>query len=246
MSHTLARHGCENQNLVFARAFGLSLLVLFAAGCSSNSTPAPSALTASTFVMTWATTTFPSTSVGTSASTPVVITLSNYGTAPVPVASVSDDNRTEFPWTTTCSVGGSLAANSTCAVTAQFTPNALGAQTTTLTINANGANQTFALSGAGIAAVNPHVTISPASGSVSTIFTLSVTGMTPGGSLTLNTAYTPAPGNPSVPFAPTTWTADANGNVTISLTSNAPGTYDNWLVDVASGLSTNHVTHTVQ
>ena len=78
------------------------------------------------------------------------------------------------------------------------------------------------------------------------MFTLGATGLTPSGQATLQTAYTPSPGNPDIPFAPTTWAADAGGNLTISSTSDAPGTYENWLVDVASGMASNHVTHQVQ
>jgi len=34
--------------------------------------------------------------------------------------------------------------------------------------------------------------------------------------------------------------------VIIATTPDAPGTYDNWIVDESSGRSTSHVTHTVQ
>jgi hypothetical protein len=78
------------------------------------------------------------------------------------------------------------------------------------------------------------------------VFTLTGSGLTAGGQVRLQTTYTPAQGNPDIPFAPTTWTADAGGNLTISSTSDAPGSYENWLVDVASGTSSNHVTHQVQ
>ena len=143
------------------------------AGCSSNVTTTPTPITPSTFVMTWPTLAFPAVGLG--------------STAPVPVASVSDSNAGEFPFTTTCSVGGSLGPGSTCTVTAQFTPTALGARTATLTIGANSATQTFDLTGAGVAPVKPQLMIDLATGPPSTIFTLTVTGATTGGSLTLHT-----------------------------------------------------------
>jgi len=196
--------------------------------------------------MTWNSVAFPSTGLGTASATPFVVSVWNMGTTAVPMASVTSSNTDEFPWTTTCQLGGTLAPNSNCSVTTQFKPNALGAQTATLTINANSTSQTITLTGTGAANVNPRVSISPASGSTSTVFTLSLTGATPSSQLTLSTIYTPSAGNPNISFAPTTWTSDASGNLTVSATSNSPGTYENWFVDVASGLSTTHVFHTAQ
>src|SRR5471032_1050430 len=161
--------------------------------------------------MTWNNPAFPSTGLGTTSTTSLVVTLWNNGAAAVPVTSVTDSNTDEFPWTTTCQLAGSLAPNANCTVTTQFKPNAIGAQTATLTINANSTSQALALSGTGAAIVNPQVAISPASGSKSTVFTLVVTAATPSGQLTLQTIYTPAAGNPDIAFAPTAWTADASG-----------------------------------
>jgi hypothetical protein len=61
----------------------------------------------------------------------------------------------------------------------------------------------------------------------------------------LHTTYTPAPGNPPNVVPTTTWLADAVGNVTASVTTVAPGVYEHWLLDVTSGVSSNHVSHTV-
>jgi hypothetical protein len=223
----------------------LVALALASAACSGSTTAATT--TPSTFVMTWSSLAFPSTGLGATATPPFVVTLWNTGTVAVPVTSVTDTNTSEFPWTTTCQMGGSLAANASCTVTAQFVPNALGAQAATLTINANATVQSaLALTGTGVAAVSPQLSISPASGSTSTVFTLALSGATPSGQLTLNTVYTPSAGNPAISFAPTTWTADASGNLSVSATSNSPGSYENWFVDIASGLSTKHVFHTAQ
>ena len=225
----------------------LLALSIVSAGCAASSTtPSPTTVTPATFVMTWNNPAFPSTGLGTMSTTPLVVTLWNNGAAAVPVTSVTDSNNDEFPWTTTCKLAGSLAPGSTCTVTTQFKPNAMGAQTATLTINANSTSQDLALSGTGAAVVNPQVAISPASGSASTVFTLSVTAATPGGQLALNTIYTPAAGNPDISFAATAWTADASGKLTVSATSDSPGIYENWFIDVASGLATNHIFHAVQ
>ncbi len=197
--------------------------------------------------MTWPTLAFPSTGLGQKAATPVVITLVNNGAAAVPVASVTDSDTTEFPWTTTCSVGASLAAGSACAVTAQFTPGALGARTATVTIDANGSTQTFTLTGTGVAPVNPQASIAPADGTASsTVFTFSVAGLTAGGQATLYTNYKPATGAPPQTFPAMTWTADGNGNLSVLSMPDAPGAYENWVVDSSSGVASNHVTHTVE
>ncbi len=232
---------------VFTKRFGslLFALSIVSAGCSGTTTT-PSATTPATFFMTWNSVAFPATGLGTTSTTPFVVSIWNMGTVAVPLSGVTNSNTDEFPWTTTCQLGGSLAPNSNCSVTTQFKPNVLGAQTATLTINANSTSQAIALTGTGAANVNPRVSISPASGSTSTVFTLSLTAATPSGQLTLNTIYTPSAGNPNIAFGPTTWTADASGNLIVSATSNSPGTYENWFVDLTSGLSTTHVVHTVQ
>jgi hypothetical protein len=69
--------------------------------------------------------------------------------------------------------------------------------------------------------------------------------MTPSGTVELHTNYTPAPGNPPNVVPTTTWLADASGNVTATATDDLSGTYEHWLVDLTSGVSTNHVIQTV-
>ncbi len=224
----------------------LIALLLLCPACSSGTTTPPPVTAPSPFVMTWPTLAFASTGVGQNALTPVVITLWNTGASPVPVTSVTNSNSDEFPWTTTCQVGGTLAANSTCAVTAQFKPTALGARTATLTIAANSTSTGLALTGTGVPSVDPKASVTPPTGDATTVFMLSVSAVTPGGQVALHTTYTPAPGNPDNAFATTTWTADASGNLNISASSDRPGVYDNWFVDLTSGLSSNHIIHTVQ
>lgn len=193
--------------------------------------------------MTWPNLTFPTTGVGATSSA-LAITLWNNGTAAVPVTSVVDSNGTEFPFTTTCQLGGSLAPSSTCSVTTQFKPSALGARSATLTIAANGISQDLALTGTG-ANINPQLAIAPAGDVAPNVTALSAVGLTPSGAVELHTIYTPAAGSPPNSFATTTWTADASGNLTATFTSDAPGVYEHWLVDLTSGVATNHVLHSV-
>jgi hypothetical protein len=137
-----------------------------------------------------------------------------------------------------------LTPSSTCNVTAQFKPSTLGARSANLTINANGATQTFGLTGTG-AVVNPHAVLVPAGDVAPNVFTLSGTSATPGGIVELHTTYTTAASMASIAMPVTTWTVDASGNVTATFMTDAGGTYEHWLVDVTSGLSTNHVVHIV-
>lgn len=161
----------------------------------------------------------------------------------MPVASVATSNTDEFPVATTCLVGGTLSPSSTCNVTARFKPSALGARTATLTINANGSAQALSLTGTG-ASINPQLAVVPAGDIAPNVFTLSGTGATPGGAAELHTTYTPA-GGATIALATTAWTVDASGNVTATFTANAPGTYEQWFVDLTSGISTNHVVYLV-
>lgn len=219
-------------------------IAMLVVGCSNSTTPIPSPVTTSPFVMTWLGLAFPTTGVGTTSPTPVVVTLSNNGTTAVSVTSITNSNTAEFPFTTTCQVAGSLAPASTCAVTTQFKPSAIGPRSATLAINANGTTQTFALTGTG-ANLNPQISLVAAGDVAPNVFTLPGTGFTPGGTAELHTIYTPAPGNPPAAIPTTTWVADTLGNVAASVTTVAPGTYEHWLVDVTSGVSSNHVVHIV-
>jgi hypothetical protein len=228
---------------VFARAF-IVVVAAFAVSCSSSTPTTPSAVTPSTFVMTWPGLAFPITGVGLTSPSSVVITLWNTGTTAVAVTSVADSNGDEFPFTTTCQVGGSLPASSTCNVSTKFKPSALGVRTATLTINANGASQALALTGTG-ASISPQISIAPAGDVAPNVFTLSGTGMTPSGTVELHTTFNPAGGGSLTVVPTTTLTADTSGNVSAAITTDVPGTYEHWFVDLTSGLSTNHVVHIV-
>jgi hypothetical protein len=244
-----ARRFCDAMYSTVRLAHILVLAALIgSAACSTNTSPSSttSKTTPSTFTITWNSTTFPATAVGAIASATVVATLWNTGAAAVTLGSVTNSNAAEFPWSTTCQLGGTLAAATSCTVTTQFKPSALGVQTASLVINASTQTETLSLTGTGVQAVNPQLTITPSAGSASTAFALTLAGATPNGQVMLNTTYTPAPGSMDILFAPTAWTADASGNLTVTISHDSPGTFENWFVDVTTGLSSNHVTSTVQ
>jgi hypothetical protein len=175
-----------------------------------------------------------------------VATLWNTGTTGVAVGSVTDSNVGEFPWSTTCPIGSALPAGTTCTITTQFKPSALGAQGATLVINANAQAETLSLTGTGVAAVNLQLSIAPSTGSATTQFALTLTGATPGGQLSLHTTYSPAPGNADITFSTTIWTADPSGQLTVTSSHDSPGSFENWFVDTATGLSSNHVVSVVE
>ena len=222
------------------------LLTSLLAACSTVSTPSSSTITPATFVMTWPATAFAQTAVGSTAASPIAVTLSNYGTSGVPVTSFSSSNPSEFPATTTCAVGGSLAPKSTCQITTNFKPSTTGARTSTLTIAANGSSSTIDLTGTGVTAVTPHVAIDIAAGPPGTIFTLAVTAATPSSTVTLNTIYRATPASPGVVTTTAGWATDGSGNATIASNSDDRGTYESWVVDATTGVASNHVTHAVQ
>jgi hypothetical protein len=229
--------------------FALALPLI---GCATETSPTstttstPTTVTPSTFTITWNSVAFPATAVGTTSSATVLATLWNTGTASESVGSVTDSNVSEFPWSTTCPLGGALAAGTTCTITAQFKPAVLGAQSATLEINANAKDQMLSLTGTGVPAVNPQLSIAPSAGSPTTQFALTLAGATPGGQLSLHTTYTPAPGNAGVAFSTTLWTADPSGQLTVTSSHDSPGTFENWFVDIPTGLSSNHVMSIVQ
>jgi len=87
---------------------------------------------------------FSSKSVGT-ASSPLSVTLSNYGTATLNIESIAA--AADFGETNSC--GASLASGASCPINVTFTPGATGSVTGTLSVtdNAFGSPQTVSLSG---------------------------------------------------------------------------------------------------
>ena len=110
-----------------------------------------------------ATLTFATTTVGTTTAAQTA-TLMNTGNGALSITgiSITGTNPTDFAQTNTC--GSSLAAGASCTVSVTFTPASAANFTASLSIadNASGSPQTLALSGTGVAAAAPGVSLSPA------------------------------------------------------------------------------------
>jgi sugar lactone lactonase YvrE len=168
--------------------------------------------------------TFPSTTVGTSA-TSLPITLSNPGTAALAISNITitGTNATSFGQTNSCSA--SLAAGASCTITVSFTPTAAGALAASISVvdNATGSPQSVAITGSGAAVVTGSTTftvasntptatvqpggvaqynlvIAPFGGTYNNLVTLSATGLPAGAQASfLPAAVTPgSAGAPSV------------------------------------------------
>ncbi len=91
------------------------------------------------------------------ASTPIVLTLTNSGTAPLNMSSITftGAGAGEFSQTNTC--GTQVLAGSNCTINVVFTPSALNGQGATLVItdNATPSSQTVALNGYGVQPTAP-------------------------------------------------------------------------------------------
>jgi uncharacterized repeat protein (TIGR01451 family) len=108
--------------------------------------------------------TFANTTVGTTA-TAQNIKLENVGTAALAISSIAitGANPTDFSQTNNC--GSSLAIDDSCMIAVTFTPASAASFAATLTVTDNAAptTQTAALSGTGIAADAPVVSLTPSS-----------------------------------------------------------------------------------
>jgi hypothetical protein len=95
------------------------------------------------------------------ASAPQTVKLTNSGTGPLSIASISvtGANPRDFTQTNTC--GATVAVNASCTITVHFTPTALGKRTASVSIsdNASGSPQSVSLTGAGA----PAISVSPTS-----------------------------------------------------------------------------------
>ncbi len=108
------------------------------------------------------------------------IKLSNPGTTPLAISSISVTG--DFTETNTCE--SNLAADSSCAISVVFSPTGGGIRSGTLILadNAGGQHQTVLLSGMGTAPlVTPTVTVSPSASSITTVQALSVSAAVKGG-----------------------------------------------------------------
>jgi hypothetical protein len=126
-------------------------------------------------------------------STAQSVTLSNTGSAPLTIDSISivGANPSEFAITTASNACGStLPANSTCTIYIAFTPSSVASFTATLSVadNAGGSPHTVALAGAGTAPpstapLTGAPTFSPAAGTYTSIQSVTVSATTPGASI---------------------------------------------------------------
>jgi hypothetical protein len=91
------------------------------------------------------------------ASAAQTVTLSNTGSAPVSLYSVSNQGANTADFQSTSNCGLTIAVGVSCQLSVTFAPSAAGSRTTTLTIsdNASGSPQTVSLTGAGILPPTP-------------------------------------------------------------------------------------------
>lgn len=105
---------------------------------------------------------FPSTTVGSTASAESV-TLSNPGNAPLNISGINlaGNNPADFAYTATC--GSTLAAGSNCSISVTFTPAAAANYSATLFVadNATGSPQSVSVRGTGMAVLAPAVSLTP-------------------------------------------------------------------------------------
>ena len=96
------------------------------------------------------------------ASAPMSVTVTNTGTAALPITSIALSTSGSQPYSQTNTCGTSIAAGAHCTISVVFNPASVGAATATLSVSAgNGAGmQPVALSGTGIV---PTYTVSPSS-----------------------------------------------------------------------------------
>ena len=109
---------------------------------------------------------FPDIATGTS-SAPISITVTNSGGAPLHISSVTltGTNPTDFGIASNTCTAAAIAVNATCTVGVTFTPSGTGQRQANLqfTDDASSSPQILALTGNGLAAATPGVTVVPAS-----------------------------------------------------------------------------------
>lgn len=194
----------------------------------SSSAPASITVGAPSVTLTPISLTFPGTTVGNSSATQSV-TISNQGTAPLIITSISLTGGSPGDFTETNTCGASLAVKATCTVVVTFKPAAAGTRTASLSVadNATGSPQTVALTGTAAAGPPaPRVTLSssavtfPATlvGSASPAQTVTITNS--GNAVLSGIAVTKAGANPGDYTEATTCapTLAAAANCTVTVT----------------------------
>jgi Abnormal spindle-like microcephaly-assoc'd, ASPM-SPD-2-Hydin len=148
--------GALSGNFTITSNAGSNVIALSGIGIAS-STPTPTASLDATSLS------FGAQVLGTRSVTQQV-TLTNNGTKPLTIASISDSSG-EFIRTGTCAAG-QIAISASCTIVVEFQPTSLAAKNATITItddagNAAAATQTVNLSGTGITAAVTTPTASP-------------------------------------------------------------------------------------
>ena len=217
--------GNDSAVLNVVDAVGTQTSTLAGTGVAAASTAPQAALTP-------ATADFGSVNVG-SASPAQTFTLTNAGTAALPVTSVTltGTNASAFTLgTNTC--GSSLAAGASCTISITFNPTAAGSATASLSVVDSVGTQTSSLTGTGTAVATPDfsiaatppaqsvaaggaanytVNITPAAGFDSAV-TLTATGLPPGATV----SFTPASVTPNGAAASSTMTIQTASTQTVS------------------------------
>lgn len=168
-----------------------------------------------------------------SSSAAKTFTLTNAGTAPLPITSVAitGANESSFPLGTN-GCGSSLAAGGSCAINISFKPSAVGSDAASLTVVDSVGTQTAVLTGTGAAAVaadfaiaatpavqtvavggtaNYTVNITP-SGGFNSAVALTATGLPPGATVT----FTPASITPGTNAASSAMSIQTSSLQTVS------------------------------
>jgi hypothetical protein len=155
-------------------------------------------------------------------STAQTVTVSNTGTAPLTISTLTlgGAQAAEFQNTgaSTCTAGGTVAANASCTLQVTFRPTATGARAGTLSIahNATGSPSTITLNGTGTAAPTPTISLTASS----LTFASQIQGTT-GTSQTVTVSNT---GSAALTFTTLTQTGTASGDFTRGGTCVAAGT----------------------
>jgi FtsP/CotA-like multicopper oxidase with cupredoxin domain len=179
------------------------------------------------------------------------ITVANVGTSNITINSIVSSNPTIYPFTTTC--GGTLRAGRNCNIVVRFAPTAVGVVLGSITINdsADPVPQVVSLTGTGVAATAPVLSVNPTSLNFGTItnrttsapltVTVSNTGTGSLNNLQINlntNQYTMANG------CPATLTAGGSCTVTVRFSPRNRGTQNGTITVSGTGVTTQTVTLT--
>ncbi len=166
-------------------------------------------------------------------SSPLPVTLSNVGSAPLTISSIAISGADNADFTQTNNCGSVVAPNGTCTINVKFTPTTTGQRASSVAISDNvaGSPQTITLSGTGTGfGVTPHTSVLTfnmtqqftASGSVTWSVDGVVGGSSTSGTITTAGLYSPPHSVGSHTVSATTSQNQASATVYIS---NYPGTY---------------------